>query len=325
MPIPLDKEHLEALLRAAKMSARRPVDPKKAVESFRFQPSDSVSSADEKALKEIHGNLAEALSQSLGAYLRANFEAFPGAIKQSTYREQNALIPQRAYVLAFQLQGAPMLVQMNASLVFPLLDILLGGNGQSTSPDRDFTEIEDHVIAGIGKIIGQAVEAGWSADLADCKLLGVQSPMQLQNVLPGTDKVFDLQFEIKLADGSGDMRLIIPATTINTLLRNLGSDPCRTTAPAHPASRKVGEKLLQCMFPATLAVTSIQLPIQAVLSMQAGQICNLGVPLTQPALLSIANRDTFEAIPVRNGHKRAAHLGEQISPLKRGPKANDHA
>lgn len=308
----LDKGQLEALLRAVKMPPKPSHESSEAVESFQFQANVGSDPEQEKALKEVQANLAEGISQSLGAYLRANFEAQSAAIKNVTFREALEAIPERAYLLGLEFQEAPTAIQIDSSLVFPLLDILLGGNGQSASLERDLTEIEENVLSGVGKILAQTLASAWSAPGVRCELIGSQSAIQLQSLFPPNEKMVEFVFETKLAEASGSIRVLIPANTTNSLLRKLTSDLKPIRANTQPSTKRVGEKLLQCSFPATLAVTSSSIPIEMILSMQAGQICNLGIPLNQPALLRIANRDTFEAVPVRNGQKRAAHLGQQL-------------
>ena len=310
------REQMEALLQSARKSAKKPVSGSKPAEIFRFQSTEGVHSEHSAELGEIRETLATCISESLGAYLRAEFGTQAGAIKAVTFRECAESVPQRAYVLAFQFHEAPAAIQIDASLMFPLLDILLGGNGQTASLDRDFTEIEDNVILGVGKIFAQTLATTWSTDLRKCELIGVQSQTQFQGLLPPNDKVLEFPLDITLSAATGQMRVMIPLTTAKALLRNLSSEPKRGKSDLHPNAQRVGEKLLQCAFPATLAITSILLPLERILSLQAGQVCNLGVPLTQPAFLRIANRDVFEAVPVRNGRKRAAHLGQQLQTSK---------
>ena len=72
----------------------------------------------------------------------------------------------------------------------------------------------------------------------------------------------------------------------------------------------MAEKLLECTFPVTLGVTAIQLPVDSVLGLAPGQVCDLGVPLNRPATLIISGRETFDANPVRQGRKRGAQLGQ---------------
>ena len=71
--------------------------------------------------------------------------------------------------------------------------------------------------------------------------------------------------------------------------------------------------MLDCPFPAMLGLTGIKLPIQTVMTLTSGEVCNFGVPVRLPASLVIAGRETFECNPVRHGHHRAAQVGAEIA------------
>jgi flagellar motor switch protein FliM len=175
--------------------------------------------------------------------------------------------------------------------------------------EREATEIENHVMEGVGKIICHEIAAAWSMNASDCDLIGAQGIPQLQRLLPANDRVVLSQFEIKMAESTGQLRILTPAISFNTLLRKLSSDVGKAIRPT-PSGSKLREKLLECCFPVALGITAIQLPIDKVLELSPDQICNLGVPVNQPATLMIAGRDSFDAIPVRQGRRRAAQIGQ---------------
>jgi flagellar motor switch protein FliM len=120
------------------------------------------------------------------------------------------------------------------------------------------------------------------------------------------------EFDSKMGEAAGKVRIIIPAATFNVLLRKLSSESGHTKPfKSLPSHSHVREKLMDCSYPVTLGLTAIQVPLDRILDLQPEQICNLGIPVDQPASLLIAGRNTFEAIPVRQGKKRAAQVGQR--------------
>ena len=172
------------------------------------------------------------------------------------------------------------------------------------------TEIEGHVMEGVGRIICHEIATAWGLDTSDCELIGPQGLAQMQRLLSANDRVVVSQFESKMADATGFLRLLVPGTTFNALLRKLSSDGQAKSSKSSAAGAKLGEKMLECTFRVSLGVKTIKLPVDRVLKLAPGQVCDLGVPVNQPAALIIAGRDTFDANPVRQGRKRAAHLGQ---------------
>jgi flagellar motor switch protein FliM len=229
-----------------------------------------------------------------------------------TFREAAENAANGEYLLVLKFQDTPAVIEIEQTLVFPLIDILLGGNGQGPTASREVTEIEDHVMEGVGKIICHEIAAAWGADPNDCELIGAQHLTQVQRLLSANDRVVVLQFESKVAEVAGHLRLLVPGTTFNALLRKLSSDAGQPRSPkAGGIGTKLGEKMLKCSFRVSLGVTEIKLPVDKIMGLVPGQVCDLGVPVSQPAALIIAGRDTFDANPVRQGRKRAAQLGQQ--------------
>jgi flagellar motor switch protein FliM len=311
----LSQIDIEALLKAAGRLGAIPPKQYGTVEPCHFERSGQFSAEQASVVNDVQEALAKGLTQSLGAYLRVSFETVLISVTQTTYRESVDQISPGAYLLSIRFHGAPAAVQLDKSLVFPLIDVLLGGTGVGQTIERDVTEIEDHVMGGVSKILCHALAAAWATDLKDCDLVGAQGLVQMQRLLPPNDRVVTSQFEIKLAETTGNVRIVVPVNTANGLLRKLSSDSSQARSPKPKSSgSRLGETVLECSFPATLGITTIRLPIDKVLSLDPGQVCDLGIPLSEPASLIIAGRDTFEAIPVRRGKKRAAQVGLQRTP-----------
>jgi len=306
----LNYESIVALLKAAKQAANPEAESAKSVKPWRAETAGQFRADQSSVVTDVQDNLAKALTQSLGAYLRASFETTSVSVTQITFREAVGHTSEGTYILALKFQGTQAVIQIEQTLVFPLIDILLGGTGQGQTATRDVTEIEDHVMEGIGRIICHEIATAWGLDNSDCELIGPQGLAQMQRLLSANDRVVVSQFESKMAEASGFLRLLVPGTAFNALLRKLSSDGQTKNTRTSASGAKLGEKMLECSFRASLGVVAIKLPVDRVLKLAPGQVCDLGVPVNQPAALIIAGRDTFDASPVRQGRKRAAHLGQ---------------
>lgn len=308
----LNYQYIVALLKAAKQAGKANTESSRSVAAWRAERSGQFRADQASVVTDVQEALAKGLTQSLGAYLRASFETTSVSVTQMTFREAIEHISSGAYLLSLRFQDTPAVIEIEQSLVFPLIDILLGGNGQGPAASREVTEIEDHVMEGVGKIICHEIATAWATDPADCDLVGTQGLAHMQRLLSPNDRVVVFQFESKMVDASGNLRVLVPGTTFNALLRKLSSDAGQVKSQKNTSSGcKLGEKLLECSFPVSLGVTAIKLPVDKILGLAPGQVCDLGIPVSQSAALIIAGRDTFDANPVRQGRKRAAQLGQQ--------------
>lgn len=306
----LNYTNILALLKAANQAGTAKADKNQSVKPWQAERSGQFRSDQASFVADIQESLAKGLTQSLGAYLRAAFETTSVSVTQMTFRE--ALEASTgAYFLSLRLQESPAIIQIEQSLVFPLIDLLLGGSGQGKTENREVTEIETHVMEGVGKIICHEIATAWGTNPTDCEMIGAQGIAQLQRLMSANDRVVVFQFESKMAEANGHLRLLMPGTTFNQLLRKLSADAGQGKSSKASANSRLGEKMLECAFPVSLGVREIRLPVDRVLALVPGQVCDLGIPVSQPATLIIAGRDAFDANPVRQGRKRAAHLGKQ--------------
>src|SRR5581483_6837656 len=268
-----------------------------------------------RALTILHEGFARSVSQSLGAYLRVVFEATLTSVEQLAYSEFLQRVPEVTYMASFQVKpiGAAAAMQLDHSLVFPLVDILLGGTGQCEPMTREITEIEEQIMDGVARIVCRELAAAWAPMSTDIELEHRQPTAQMQRFLTAAERTLCLSFDVKLAEATGALNLVFPLSISNTLLRKLSTDwsygKSRTVSRS---GQKLTERMLECPFPMMLAIPDIKLRIQTLLDLAEGDVCNLGIPVRMPAALLIAGREVFEAEPVRQGRHRAAQVRQPI-------------
>lgn len=305
-------EEIDAMQRAA--SALEPSAPQADTRSIKpctFRQSGQLAPEQSSALNGIHEGFARCLTQSLGAYLRVEFDVKLISVEQRSYREFLERIPEITYTLAIQVEpaGAKAALQMDHSLIFPLVDILLGGTGACEVLNREISEIEERVMEEVASIICHELEVAWVPLGAKFHLSKRQPHAQMQRLLPPTEKTLTLSFEINLAGAKGMLNLVFPRSISNTLLRKLSTDWSDDQAqPADRSHRPLAAKLIDCPFELELGVTAIKLPIESVMRLAPQSLCNLGIPVRKAPSLVLAGREIFEAAPVRQVRQRAAQL-----------------
>ncbi len=312
----LTQEEIDAMVRAA---VGRQDDGKaetRTIKPCTFRQSGQLTGDQVAAVNGLHEGFARSLTQSLGAYLRVGFDVNLVSVEQLSYSEFLERIPEITYMICFQVDqmGAEGAMQIDHSLVFPLVDIMLGGTGSCEVLAREVTEIEEQIMEGVAKIVCRELESAWTALGTTIHLDKRQPPAQMQCFLSPTEKTLCLSFEVKLAQVTGMLNLIFPVSISNTLLRKLSLE--RSYGRSRPKERASGQmslKMLDCLFPIQLGITTIKLPIETLMGLAPQGLYNLGIPVRKPASLIVGGCETFEAAPVRHGRNRAAHLGRQLT------------
>ncbi len=309
----LNQDEIDQMVRAARGRKNdQPTNGRRVtIKPCTFRHSGQLSADNVRATNGLHEPFARSLAQSLGAYLRVAFEANLVSVEQLAYGDFLERVPSITYMISFTVPelGASAAMQIDHSLIYPLIDILLGGTGHCEAMSREVSEIEEQVAEGIARIVCRELAIAWAPFGAGLDLAKRQSPAQMQRFLPPTEKTLCLTFDMKAGEARGMLNLIFPRAISNTLLRKLW--PAWTSGQLENddrSARRLTLKMLDCSFPVELGLTGIKLPAQSVIALTPGQVCNLGIPVRQGAAILASGRKLLDAKPARIGKQRAAQI-----------------
>jgi flagellar motor switch protein FliM len=321
----LNQEEIDAMVRAARGTAGDDAQTdQRSIKPCTFRQSGQLAGEQVRAISGLLETFARNLTQSLGASLSVPFEAKLASVEQLAYGEFLERVPEVTYMVSFLVSpmNTAAAMQIDNSLVFPLIDILLGGTGQCQEMTREVSEIEEEIMEDVAENICRELTAVLAPLGTKLQLEGRKAGAQIQRFLAPPEKTLFVSFEMKLAEKQGMLNLVFPVAISNPLLRKLCSAvPSSETRVTTRSVLRLKEKMMECSFPASLELTSIELPIQELLALAAGEVCNFGIPARKPASFVIAGREVFEATPVRHTRQRAAQIGEPllVSEEEKGP------
>lgn len=311
----LDQQEIDAMVRVARGGEATAQPP--TISVWDVRKAGQIGNEQMHSINTLHEGFARDLSHSMGAYLRIAFQAALVSAEHMTYREFLKGIPESVYLASCKLSpvSAIALFQLDLALAFPLIDVLLGGEGVSTSAPREVTEIEEQILETVMRIICRELQNTWQALSLEFEFEQRQPPDQIQNLLPSEEKVLSLSFEITLADCRGTLNLAVPAVVSNALLRKISVPRARSKLwMSADSSLRLRNRVLRCPFPAELRITVAGVLLSELMSLSPGDLLVLRRRVDQLATLAIHNCEIFTAIVARRGAKRAAQLLER-SPL----------
>jgi flagellar motor switch protein FliM len=188
-----------------------------------------VSKEQMRAFQALHEGFSREFGATLSGMLRAIVEVKLISVDQLTYSEfVFSLENPTCFNLLFSegLEGH-VLLDLNPSIIFPIVDRLLGGGktGAPEVPSRPLTEIELHLVSRITGLAIQGLESAW-ANICKLKLKvqQVESNPQLVQIVPPNEVIVLISFEIMMGEVRGIMNLCIPFNTIEPLTGKLSSD-----------------------------------------------------------------------------------------------------
>jgi flagellar motor switch protein FliM len=80
-----------------------------------------------------------------------------------TYREFTERIPEMTYLAACKMQpmGLTGALQLDLKVAFPIIDLLLGGEGKAAGHAGEITEIEEQIVESVARIVCRELGAAW--------------------------------------------------------------------------------------------------------------------------------------------------------------------
>ncbi len=264
-----------------------------------------------RAINQLHENFARNLSISIGGYLRIVFDCSLVSAEHLTYREYLQRVPEKTYLASCDLSpvDATAVLQLDLAICYPIIDVMLGGEGKSTEMTRDITEIEEQVLEGIIRILCRELQASWQAIKLEFNFAKRQQLLQAQGLMPPEEKNLCLSFEIKMSETSGTLNLAIPAVVSNALLRKISSDFSyqRPRGPIE-ARLQLQKKLLDCFFPVELSMPHLQVPLENLSGLAPGDLLSFSRSASAPAVMLVEDVRLCSASPVRVNARRAARV-----------------
>ncbi len=262
---------------------------------------------------------AEELSQIVRQrFLRIVFDCSLVSAEHLTYREFLQRIPETTYLASCDLApvGAVAVVQLDLAIVFPILDVMLGGEGTSSENIRDITEIEAQILEGILRIVCRELETSWQAIALQFNFEKRHQPLQAQRLMPAEEKNLCLSFEVKMSETRGTLNLAVPAVVSNALLRKISAD-FSYQRPRSPIEGRlqIQKKLLDCLFPVELSMPDLQVPLQNLTGLVPGDLLSFPRSASAPAVLLVGDVPLCSATPVRVNARRAARVCSLEAPL----------
>jgi flagellar motor switch protein FliM len=307
----LNQEEIDAMFRAALGRGQGTPSASPVYQHCDFKQAGQIKKDQVRAISNLHEGFARNLTNALGAYLRVIFEVNLVSVEQLTFREFLQRIPDLAYLATFQVKpmGATAALDLEPSLVFPIIDLLLGGVGRMNELEREITEIEEGIMEGVVRILCGELQTAWASLGSSFEFDERLQPTQLQRLMPPGDKTLCLSFEIHMPESHGVMNVAFPAVASNALLRKLDQDGGYSRHRGPSATRqRMTEHALSIPFEFALTMPSSRLPVRTLLDLKAGDVLPFPHRTDSPIEAIVAGHVLYEAFPMRAGTMRASRI-----------------
>jgi flagellar motor switch protein FliM len=307
VPEVLSQNEVDALLSAvsevsADLSVESDKGPAKEISVYDFKRPERVSKDQMRAFETHHEVMARNLGAALSGYLRTIVDCKLATVEQLTYSEFIMSLPNPTcfnVMTAEPLEGKCVL-EINPSIVFPIVDKLLGGQaGPSSVIERELTEIERKLFSRItDRMLTQLRETWNPIRKLDFAIVQTESNPQLLPIVAPNEVVVLISLEIRMGEASGMMNLCIPYPVIEPVMGAF------STVQSWYSQRRKGQEvrdaeayLQSSVKNAGLEVTAYladaDLSLKELLELSPGQVLVTGKAVSAPLLLTVADKPKF--------------------------------
>ncbi|MFI5090969.1 MAG: flagellar motor switch protein FliM [Terriglobales bacterium] len=314
----LNQQEIDDMVRAARSGPAAAASTGPVVQPWDIRQAGQIGSEQLRAINQLHENVAHNLTTAIGGYLRIVFDVSLVSAEHLVYREFLERLPGKAYLASIDLLpvGATAVLQLDSAIAFPIIDVMLGGEGKNSEISRDVTEIEEQVLEGIVRIMCRELQTSWHAISLEFNFGARQHILQTQRLMPPEEKNLCLSFEIKMSETRGTLNLAIPAVVSNALLRKISADfGYHRPRSSIEARLQIQKKLLNCFFPVELSMPRLQVPFQNLTELAPGDLLLFSKDASAPAVMMVGDVRLCSATPVRVGDRRAARVLSFSAPL----------
>src|SRR5512140_3305823 len=105
-------------------------DPAKKAQPYDFRRPDRIAKDQLRAIHLLHENFARTLGSSLSAYLRAYVIVNLVSVEQLSFLEFSQCLPSPTCLVSLSMRpfDGNAVLELNPALVFPIVEMLLGGS-----------------------------------------------------------------------------------------------------------------------------------------------------------------------------------------------------
>ncbi|MDY6820653.1 MAG: flagellar motor switch protein FliM [Deferribacterota bacterium] len=295
--------------------------PKK-VSAYDFRRPDRVSKEQLRSIRSLHDKFARNFSSSLSSFLRTIIDINLISIDQMTYGEFLLSLPDPTSfnILSMVPLEGNIVLEINPSLVYPIIDKLLGGSGEPLYKIRELTGLEQDIINNLISIIMKDLQDVWKQIVPNIKFrkeVSENSP-QIVQIVAQNEVVVLVVFDVKLGEASGMINICYPTITIEPLLPKLSSQDWLIGAKRFKQG-VFGDKVLKLLEDAKVSLKvnmgKTILPIKDVMGLTKDDVIVFDKKVDEPFELYVENVYKYTCELGKSGTKKAVKI-KDILPSK---------
>ena len=263
-----------------------------------FGRVDHVPESQLETVRALHESFGRLFSESLGVYLRSEISAGQITVDQLPFADFARCLPFFTCLACFGI--APFhgcaLLEVSPVLLAPILDHVMGGNGKLSSVlEREMTELEKEMLDDFFKLLAGNLTAAWKR-LAPIRfeMESIETSAVSDRISPA-ESVVVTAMELRIGEHKGTLNFAMPVIALKALRPYFDQQGKPQKTAGRDSEKVLRRKLarrLQLHVECSLA--GARLTLRDLLSLEPGQVLDLGVPIDSPVTAVLNGKPHFQ-------------------------------
>lgn len=286
-------------------------------ELYDFRRPDKFSKEQLRSLQMLHETFGRLGGTSLSAFLRNTVQIELISLEQVPYEEYIRSINQSVFIVTSMppLSGQSV-VEIEFSLVFAMIDKLLGGPGRTI--DRTvLTDIEEPLLRQIVERLFASLKTAWEGIvIVNPGIEGMETSAQFVQIAPPSDIVVSILFEVKVGDVRGAMSLCIPYMVLKPITTKLSSQRWFASSQKKGSSQHKAQlfgHVKNTKVDLSIRLGGADVSVRDFLSMKSGDVLLLDQRKDKDLLMNVCGTPKFQGRPALEGKRIVFTVTEQYA------------
>lgn len=286
----------------------------KKIKRYDFKRPDRFSKDQLRMLEMMHEAFARHFGTALSAFIRTIAEIQVTSVKQSSYGEYvNGLTsPTALTVFSFEPLRGNCMLEINPTIIFPIIDRVLGGPGNPMAKERELTDIEQVVV---GKLAVKALDSlrdAWErVARVNPEIVNKETNPQFVQLVAPSEMCLVIKFSVKVKDHKGLMTICFPYMVLESVVQKVSTQRWFTanSGGSTPETRQTLQQRLQStQVPVSVQLGKLTLSAAQVLGLKAGDVIPLNISVNSQLDVLVEDRRKFGGRPGIHSKRKAVMI-----------------
>ncbi len=290
------------------------------MKEYNFRRPNLITKDQLRNFETIHETFSKEMTSALALMMRTNTNFNLVSTEQQQYGEFIESLPKVSHILKFSTEELPgvALIEMNLSLAFGIIDILLGGEGEVATEIRVPTDIEISIMAPFMEKILERLQFCWIS-LMEVKIKqeGVEADPEYVQAAPTDAPVVILSFDVKLGNANGIINICYPMPMIQAVNEYLdgvsGQMDSYYGKKADDETRaQVFSTMLDVPMPFKVELGRARIKGRELMDLSTGDVLILDTKINELLTMKISGREVYKIKPGKINDEMYARLIKQV-------------